>query len=332
MTPSACPSPAPTTCTTCSWCAARGATRCAPTSRSGGWPRGIHYPVPIHRTEAYAALGLGPGSLPVSEALAERILSLPLFPGMSAAELERVVEAVASFGGAGGGAAGGVRNVRGGRVGTRRSCNRTYSLILYEPRSYTTCARVAPRRAHRVGAVPRRARPRARRRADPGPRLVVAGVRRTCDVLVAGVLLLVLAPLLAVLALAIRLDSPGPAFFRQRRVGRGQQRVHALQVPHDGRRRRHCSAPRVRADADRRRSCLRARAPLQALGRRPRHPRRAPAARLESRRAAAALQRVARRDGARRAPARDPLRGRVLPRRVPRGASPSSPGSPACGR
>jgi dTDP-3-amino-3,4,6-trideoxy-alpha-D-glucose transaminase len=57
----------------------------------------IHYPVPIHRTGAYAGLGLGPGSLPVSEALAERICSLPVFPGMSAAECERVVKVVEGF-------------------------------------------------------------------------------------------------------------------------------------------------------------------------------------------------------------------------------------------
>ncbi|HSZ68869.1 MAG TPA: DegT/DnrJ/EryC1/StrS family aminotransferase [Solirubrobacteraceae bacterium] len=57
----------------------------------------IHYPVPIHRTEAYSALGLAPGSLPVSEALAERICSLPVFPGMSDAELDRIVEAVERF-------------------------------------------------------------------------------------------------------------------------------------------------------------------------------------------------------------------------------------------
>jgi dTDP-4-amino-4,6-dideoxygalactose transaminase len=62
-----------------------------------GVATGIHYPVPIHRTAAYADLGMGPGSLPVSEALAERICSLPIFPGMSAAELERVVEAAGSF-------------------------------------------------------------------------------------------------------------------------------------------------------------------------------------------------------------------------------------------
>jgi dTDP-3-amino-3,4,6-trideoxy-alpha-D-glucose transaminase len=57
----------------------------------------IHYPVPIHRTAAYAHLDLGPGSLPASEALAEQVCSLPIFPGMSDAELERVVEAGTSF-------------------------------------------------------------------------------------------------------------------------------------------------------------------------------------------------------------------------------------------
>jgi dTDP-3-amino-3,4,6-trideoxy-alpha-D-glucose transaminase len=57
----------------------------------------IHYPVPIHRTGAYAELGLDAGSLPVSEALAGQICSLPIFPGMTDAELERVVSAIHSF-------------------------------------------------------------------------------------------------------------------------------------------------------------------------------------------------------------------------------------------
>jgi dTDP-4-amino-4,6-dideoxygalactose transaminase len=57
----------------------------------------VHYPVPIHRTEAYADLELGPRSLPVSERLAERICSLPLFPGMTDAELDQIVCAVVSF-------------------------------------------------------------------------------------------------------------------------------------------------------------------------------------------------------------------------------------------
>ena len=46
-------------------------------------------------------------------------------------------------------------------------------------------------------------------------------MRRALDVLVAGTALLVLAPLLAAVAIAVRLGSPGPALFRQTRVGRG---------------------------------------------------------------------------------------------------------------
>ena len=57
----------------------------------------IHYPEPIHLTEAYAHLGLAPGSLPVSERLSEQICSLPLFPSMTDAELEQVAAAVLAF-------------------------------------------------------------------------------------------------------------------------------------------------------------------------------------------------------------------------------------------
>lgn len=46
-------------------------------------------------------------------------------------------------------------------------------------------------------------------------------VRRTIDVCVAGVGLLVLAPLLAAIAVLVRATSAGPALFRQERVGRG---------------------------------------------------------------------------------------------------------------
>ena len=44
--------------------------------------------------------------------------------------------------------------------------------------------------------------------------------KRAFDLLGAGLALLLLAPLMAVVALWIRLDSPGPVFFRQQRVGR----------------------------------------------------------------------------------------------------------------
>jgi dTDP-4-amino-4,6-dideoxygalactose transaminase len=57
----------------------------------------VHYPIPIHRTGAYAELGLGEGSLPVAERLAEQIVTLPLFPLMTDQEIERVVSAVKDF-------------------------------------------------------------------------------------------------------------------------------------------------------------------------------------------------------------------------------------------
>ncbi|MGO9763125.1 MAG: DegT/DnrJ/EryC1/StrS family aminotransferase [Solirubrobacteraceae bacterium] len=57
----------------------------------------VHYPTPIHLTEAYADLGLVQGSLPISERLAERMCSLPLFPTISEDELERVAQAVIEF-------------------------------------------------------------------------------------------------------------------------------------------------------------------------------------------------------------------------------------------
>lgn len=54
----------------------------------------IHYPVPPHRQPAYAELGYGDGDFPISESMHRRVLSLPLWPGMSDAQVERVIRAV----------------------------------------------------------------------------------------------------------------------------------------------------------------------------------------------------------------------------------------------
>lgn len=48
-------------------------------------------------------------------------------------------------------------------------------------------------------------------------------IKRLLDVLVAGVMLLILSPLLIAVAIAIRLDSSGPSLFRQTRIGRGNR-------------------------------------------------------------------------------------------------------------
>jgi len=61
-----------------------------------GVASGVHYPVPVHRTEAYAHLGYEPGSLPVAEEMAEHACSLPIFPGMQDAQIAAVAAAVAS--------------------------------------------------------------------------------------------------------------------------------------------------------------------------------------------------------------------------------------------
>jgi dTDP-4-amino-4,6-dideoxygalactose transaminase len=52
----------------------------------------IYYPIPIHRQPAYADLGYGPGSLPVTERLCTEVLSLPIFPELSGQQQQRVVE------------------------------------------------------------------------------------------------------------------------------------------------------------------------------------------------------------------------------------------------
>ena len=56
---------------------------------------GIHYPIPLHLQKAYTRLGYRRGDLPVSENAAQRILSLPMYPGISEADQVRVVEALA---------------------------------------------------------------------------------------------------------------------------------------------------------------------------------------------------------------------------------------------
>ena len=53
----------------------------------------IHYPIPPHKQEAYADLGLSPDSYPIASRLAEQVLSLPIGPHLSQSELSRVCEA-----------------------------------------------------------------------------------------------------------------------------------------------------------------------------------------------------------------------------------------------
>jgi dTDP-4-amino-4,6-dideoxygalactose transaminase len=64
---------------------------------AAGVSTAVHYPIPIHLAEAYAGLGLSAGSLPVVERLAEQSCTLPLFPGMTQAQVDRVLQGIRTF-------------------------------------------------------------------------------------------------------------------------------------------------------------------------------------------------------------------------------------------
>ena len=57
----------------------------------------VHYPVPLHLQPMARSLGYGPGDFPRAERAAARILSLPLYPGLTYAQQDRVVELIAEF-------------------------------------------------------------------------------------------------------------------------------------------------------------------------------------------------------------------------------------------
>jgi dTDP-4-amino-4,6-dideoxygalactose transaminase len=55
---------------------------------------GFHYPVPLHRQDCYRGLGYAEGSLPVTERVAAEVISLPMFPGLTAHQQARVAAAM----------------------------------------------------------------------------------------------------------------------------------------------------------------------------------------------------------------------------------------------
>jgi dTDP-4-amino-4,6-dideoxygalactose transaminase len=58
---------------------------------------GIHYATPIHLMSAYSFLGYGPGDYPVSERLANEVLSLPCFPELAIDSVDRVCTEINEF-------------------------------------------------------------------------------------------------------------------------------------------------------------------------------------------------------------------------------------------
>jgi dTDP-4-amino-4,6-dideoxygalactose transaminase len=65
--------------------------------RASGIETGIHYPLPVHRQPCYENSGIRHGPLPVTESIAPRILSLPMFPEITSDQVEYVCWTIQEF-------------------------------------------------------------------------------------------------------------------------------------------------------------------------------------------------------------------------------------------
>jgi dTDP-4-amino-4,6-dideoxygalactose transaminase len=64
---------------------------------AAGVQTAVYYPKPLHLQPAFSGLELGPGSLPLAEAAAAEVLSIPIYPVLSVADRGRVTFAVRDF-------------------------------------------------------------------------------------------------------------------------------------------------------------------------------------------------------------------------------------------
>ncbi|MEA3337470.1 MAG: DegT/DnrJ/EryC1/StrS family aminotransferase [Chloroflexota bacterium] len=57
----------------------------------------VYYPLPLHRQEMYADMGLAEGTFPVAEQAGSEVLSLPIFPELSEAQQHQIAAAISEF-------------------------------------------------------------------------------------------------------------------------------------------------------------------------------------------------------------------------------------------
>jgi len=62
-----------------------------------GVATGLHYPLPLHLQKAYGHLGYKKGDFPVTERVADTLLSLPMYPELTRPQIEYVVELIKKF-------------------------------------------------------------------------------------------------------------------------------------------------------------------------------------------------------------------------------------------
>jgi dTDP-4-amino-4,6-dideoxygalactose transaminase len=66
--------------------------------RDQGVQAGLHYPTPVHLQPCYENLGMPVGSLPTTEEIASRVISLPMFAEITDEQIEHVCDSIKSFG------------------------------------------------------------------------------------------------------------------------------------------------------------------------------------------------------------------------------------------
>ena len=62
-----------------------------------GIPTAVYYPIPIHKQGVYSVYPTAPGGLPVTEAKAGQVISLPMHPYLSADDQDQVIAAIRAF-------------------------------------------------------------------------------------------------------------------------------------------------------------------------------------------------------------------------------------------
>ena len=62
-----------------------------------GISTGLHYPIPIHLQEAYKQLDYKKGDFPITEKLAQEILSLPMYPELKESEIKYIAKSIRNF-------------------------------------------------------------------------------------------------------------------------------------------------------------------------------------------------------------------------------------------
>jgi len=65
--------------------------------KARGIETGIHYPIPLHLQPVYQNLGYNAGDFPQTEKAAGEILSLPMYPELTEAQAQQIVDAIREF-------------------------------------------------------------------------------------------------------------------------------------------------------------------------------------------------------------------------------------------